>query len=114
MAASIKFPKREVVFKFREKDMTIHPSQKGSSIPIVETAHVSKLIKSFVNVYMVFVKECPKVNNKVKSITSETNKELDNSNFLKEFQYIFTNDLGKIRNEIKFLISLPPTNGWPK
>ena len=54
---------------------------------------LSIVIKNYVSCYMVFVKESLNVINKVENVESETNKELDNSSFLKEFQDIFTNDI---------------------
>ncbi|MCO5564040.1 hypothetical protein L7F22_017695 [Adiantum nelumboides] len=57
LAVSIKFPKRKISFKFREKDMYINSQESGSSIPLVNDQAFDKSIKSFVSAYMIFVKD---------------------------------------------------------
>ncbi|MCO5598319.1 hypothetical protein L7F22_052412 [Adiantum nelumboides] len=57
LAASIKFPKRKISFKFREKDMYINAQESSSTIPIVNNQVFYKLIKRYVFAYMIFVKD---------------------------------------------------------
>ncbi|MCO5613170.1 hypothetical protein L7F22_067446 [Adiantum nelumboides] len=56
LAASIKFPKRKISFKFREKDMYINAQELSSTIPLVNDQAFDKSIKSSVFGCMILVK----------------------------------------------------------
>ena len=57
MGANLKFPERQVCFKFREKDMVLNASEMGRTIPLVNTTAFCKSIKSSSCAYMIFVKD---------------------------------------------------------
>ncbi|MCO5590777.1 hypothetical protein L7F22_044752 [Adiantum nelumboides] len=57
LAASIRFPKRKISFKFRENDMYINAQELGSTIPLVNDQAFDKSIKSSFSTYMIFVKD---------------------------------------------------------
>ncbi|MCO5602952.1 hypothetical protein L7F22_057093 [Adiantum nelumboides] len=57
MVASIKFPKRRVSFKFKEKDMYIVAQELGNTTPLVHTQAFDFSIKSSIFAYMTFVED---------------------------------------------------------
>ncbi|MCO5611102.1 hypothetical protein L7F22_065352 [Adiantum nelumboides] len=57
MVACIKFLEREVIFKHKGRDITLHVNEKGHTIPLV--SHDSFDMKSFIFAYMIFVKGTP-------------------------------------------------------
>ncbi|MCO5559639.1 hypothetical protein L7F22_013240 [Adiantum nelumboides] len=102
LAASIKFPKRKISFKFREKDMYINASESGSTIPLVNDQAFDKSIKSFVFAYMIFIKDSSNGVNETQVNENEMQVDLELSNFLNQFQNVFIDDI---------LEELPPKQG---
>ncbi|MCO5560272.1 hypothetical protein L7F22_013883 [Adiantum nelumboides] len=102
MAASIKFPKRRISFKFRKKDMYINAQESGSTIPLANDQAFDKLIKSSISAYMTFVKDSLNGVNEPQVNESGIQEDLELSNFLNQFQDVFIDDI---------LGELPPKQG---
>ncbi|MCO5613123.1 hypothetical protein L7F22_067398 [Adiantum nelumboides] len=100
MAVNMKFPKRKLTFSYRGKDITLDVSHKGNTIPLVQTPTLDKVMKSSISCYVIFVKESKE--NACNEIKSETKEEQELSNFLREFQDVFTDDIPG---------NLPPNRG---
>ncbi|RYA56201.1 hypothetical protein DD596_25565, partial [Enterobacter cloacae complex sp. 4DZ3-28B] len=65
----------------------------GNTIPIVHTPAFNKSIKSFISVYMIFVKDSQNEPNALAKENKSNQKELESSNFLKGFQDVFIDDI---------------------
>ncbi|MCO5607410.1 hypothetical protein L7F22_061606 [Adiantum nelumboides] len=86
LAASIKFPKRKISFKFKEKDMYINAQESGSTIPLVNDQAFDKSIKSSIFAYMIFVKDSLNGVNETQVNESRMQEDLEMSNFSNQFQ----------------------------
>ncbi|MCO5607780.1 hypothetical protein L7F22_061981 [Adiantum nelumboides] len=103
LAASIKFPKRKMSFKFREKDMYIVAQESCSTIPLVNNQAFDKSIKSSISVYIIFVnKDSLSDVNKTQVNESGMHEELELSKFLNQFQDVFIDAIPE---------ELPPKQG---
>ena len=102
MAVDMKFPERKIVFSYRGKDVVLDVNSAGSTIPLVHTQAFDKVMKSSLSCYMVFVKESKEDACVLKEVENETKEELELSNFLHEFQDVFTDDIPR---------ELPPKRG---
>ena len=60
MGATMKFPKRKVLFNFRGKDVILDVKGAGNTIPYVNDSTLAKGIKSSISCYLIFVKESQK------------------------------------------------------
>ena len=74
----------------------------GSTIPLLEAPALTKIIKSSVSCYMIFVKESLKDACASSCVEVETKENKANFDFLSEFQDLFTDDIPS---------ELPPTRG---
>ena len=74
----------------------------GSTIPMLEALALTKVIKSSISCYMIFVKEFLKDACASSYVKVETKEDVDNFYFLSKFQDLFTNDIPT---------ELPPTRG---
>ncbi|MCO5568906.1 hypothetical protein L7F22_022608 [Adiantum nelumboides] len=102
LVASIKFPKRRISFKFREKNMYIDAQESGNTIPLVHTHAFDKSIKSSIFVYMIFVKDSLSDVNKTQVNESGSQEDLELFKFLNQFQDVFIDDISG---------ELPPKQG---
>ncbi|MCO5567411.1 hypothetical protein L7F22_022977 [Adiantum nelumboides] len=93
LAASIKFPKRKISFKFRENDMYINAQELGSSIPLVNDQAFDKSIKSSVFAYMIFVKDSLNGVDETQVNKNGMQVDLKLSNFLNQFQDVSIDDI---------------------
>ncbi|MCO5578425.1 hypothetical protein L7F22_032267 [Adiantum nelumboides] len=93
LAASIKFPKRKISFKFREKDMYINAQKSDSTIPLVNDQAFDKSIKSSILVYIIFVKDSLNGVNETQVNAIGMHEDLGLSNFLNQFQDVFIDDI---------------------
>ncbi|MCO5603052.1 hypothetical protein L7F22_057195 [Adiantum nelumboides] len=93
LAASIKFPKRKISFKFREKDMYINAQESGSSIPLINDQAFDKSIKSSIFAYMIFVKDSLSGVNKMQVNESGMHEVFELFKFLNQFQDVFIDDI---------------------
>ena len=57
LLATMKFPKRNILFTYRGKDVLLDVKGVGSTIPMLEAPTLTKVIKNSVSCYMIFVKE---------------------------------------------------------
>lgn len=48
---------KKLHLKHKDRDLVIDVKLKGESVPIVSTARVSKVMKSHLSAYLIFVKE---------------------------------------------------------
>ena len=116
MAATMKFPERKVLFSYRGKDVALDVNSAGSTIPLVHTQAFDKVMKSSISCYMVFVKDS-KEDVKHNKLRSETKEDLELSNFLNEFQDVFTDDipseLPPKRGQADHIIDLLPGSSPP-
>ena len=102
IGATMKFPKRKVLFSYRGKDIALDVNSAGNTIPLVNTQAFDKVMKSSLSCYIFFVKESKEDACVLKEVVNETKEDLELSNFLREFQDVFTNDIHK---------ELPPKRG---
>ena len=73
-----------------------------NTIPMLEALALTKVIKSSISCYMIFVKESLKDACASSSAKIETKEDRDNFNFLSKFQDLFIDDIP---------VELPPTRG---
>ncbi|MCO5577498.1 hypothetical protein L7F22_031329 [Adiantum nelumboides] len=91
MAASIKFPKREVLFKHNGREITLHVNEKGHTIPLISHDSFDKAIKSFIFAYMIFIKDSP--NSSDVSPNGSLKVDNDLHSFLNEHVELFIDDI---------------------
>ncbi|MCO5580503.1 hypothetical protein L7F22_034371 [Adiantum nelumboides] len=91
MVASIKFLEREVIFRHKGRDITMHVNEKGDTIPLVSHDSFDKAMKSSLFSYMIFVKDA------LDSIDVSPNDSLkidnDLQSFLNEHVELFIDDI---------------------
>ncbi|MCO5558544.1 hypothetical protein L7F22_012129 [Adiantum nelumboides] len=101
MAASIKFPETEVIFKHKGGDITLHVNEKGHTISLVSHDSFDKAIKSFIFAYIIFVRDAP--NSADVSPNGSSKVDNDLHSFLNEHAEIFIDDISS---------ELPPKWGF--
>ncbi|MCO5553384.1 hypothetical protein L7F22_006905 [Adiantum nelumboides] len=94
LAAVLEYPTRTISFKFRNRDISIHTKDRGSTIPIVSHASLQKSMKSNLFVYMIFAQE-----SKQHELSVE---QKDQQEFLNSFKDCFADEIPK---------ELPPSHG---
>ncbi|MCO5573592.1 hypothetical protein L7F22_027364 [Adiantum nelumboides] len=94
LAAVLEYPTRTISFKFRNRDISIHTEDRGSTIPIVSHANLQKSMKSNLFAYMIFAQE-----SKQHELSIE---QKDQQEFLNSFKDCFANEIPK---------ELPPSRG---
>ena len=65
----------------------------GSTIPMLDSLDLTKVIKNSISCYMIFVKESLKDACASSCVKEETKEDRDNFNFLSKFQDLFTDDI---------------------
>ncbi|MCO5609176.1 hypothetical protein L7F22_063399 [Adiantum nelumboides] len=112
LAASIKFPKRKMSFKFKEMDMYINAQELGSTIRLVNDQAFDKPIKSSISAYMILVKDFLNGVNETQVNESGMQEDLELSNSVNQFQDVFIDDtLGELppkRGDDDHMIELIP------
>ena len=83
--ATMKFPKREVLFTIQGKAYALKCNEAGHTIPVVVSSTFAKGIKSSISCYMVFVKEHVQSSSELNVFKSETKENLAMSKLLQEF-----------------------------
>ncbi|MCO5604040.1 hypothetical protein L7F22_058197 [Adiantum nelumboides] len=94
LAAVLEYPTRTISFKFRNRDISIHTEDRGSTIPIVSHVSLQKSMKSNLFAYMIFAQE-----SKQHELSVE---QKDQQEFLNSFKDCFVNEIPK---------ELPPSRG---
>ncbi|MCO5581154.1 hypothetical protein L7F22_035032 [Adiantum nelumboides] len=94
LAAVLEYPTRTISFKFRNRDISIHTEDRGSTIPIVSHANLQKSMKSNLFAYMIFAQE-----SKQHELSVE---QKDQQEFLNSFKDCFVDEIPK---------ELPPSRG---
>ena len=77
--ANMKFPKRQVLFTIRGKEYALRCNVTGHTIPVVASSTFSRVIKTSVLCYMVFVKEYEQSLSALNVSKGETKEELEMS-----------------------------------
>ncbi|MCO5599501.1 hypothetical protein L7F22_053606 [Adiantum nelumboides] len=121
LVAPVKFPKRKISFKFREKDMYINAQESGSTISLVNDQAFDKSIKSLAFAYMIFVKDSLNGVNETQVNGNGMNVDLELSNFLNQFQDVFIDDIpgelppkkGDDDHTIELILGSSPPNKPP-
>ena len=93
MVATMKFPKENSSSLIEVKDMSLDVNSAGNTIPFVHTQAFDKVIKNSLSCYIVFVKENSDDACVLKNASYETKEEKKMSNFLKEFQDVFMDNI---------------------
>ncbi|MCO5564135.1 hypothetical protein L7F22_017791 [Adiantum nelumboides] len=91
MVASVKFPEREVIFKRKGRDITLHVNEKGHTIPLVSRDSFDKAMKSSIFAYMILVKDAP--NSTDVSPNGSLKVDYDSHSFLNEHAELFIYDI---------------------
>ena len=94
LAAKLEYPSRVISFQFRNRDISIHTEDRGSTIPIVSHASLQKSIKSNLFAYLIFAHDQKSGDQNVDS--------QDQQGFLTKYKQCFADELP---NE------LPPSRG---
>ena len=102
LLATMKFPERQILFTYRGKDVMLDVKGTGSTIPLLKALALTKIIKSSISCYMIFVKESLKDACASSCVEVKTKEDKANFDFLKEFQDLFIDDIP---------LELPPTRG---
>ncbi|MCO5573570.1 hypothetical protein L7F22_027342 [Adiantum nelumboides] len=94
LAVVLEYPTRTISFKFRNRDISIHTEDRGSTIPIVSHANLQKSMKSNLFAYMIFAQE-----SKQHELSIE---QKDQQEFLNSFKDCFADEIPN---------DLPPSRG---
>ncbi|MCO5551313.1 hypothetical protein L7F22_004813 [Adiantum nelumboides] len=91
MATSLNFPDREVTFKHKGRDITLHVNEKGHIISLVSYDSFDKAMKSSISVYMIFVKDASNSTD----VSPNGSLKVDNDlySFLNERAELFFDDI---------------------
>ena len=98
----MKFQERKILFPYRGQDVTLDVNGAGNTIPLLEIQALTKVIKSSILCYMIFVKESLKDACASSCLKIETSEDIELFNFLKDFQDLFKDDIST---------KVPPTKG---
>ena len=89
----MKFPERQVLFTIRGKEYALQCNVACHTIPVEASSTFSRVIKTSILCYMVFVKEHEQGLSALNVSKGGTKEELKMSKLLREFQDIFTDDI---------------------